>query len=314
LFGPSSVSGSNKITAYALSLSTNNVFVGGTTNVSMPTAGTPFSSSLSGSGDGWVASFTKDLNTLNYASYLGGTGNESRGVTSLRALSDNSYIIGMTVPSALPSNYISSGVVQSSFVGSSDIYIAKFTSNNTLSWGTYIGGSSATLTFNDLEVLSDNSVVFCGYGTGSITKTNAISTGSTSSDEDGVIGRINSTATSYLFFDKIGGSGNDRINDVEVVGDTLYFTGSASSGFPVSGSGVYSSTNAGGTDVLVGKCYKGGGTGGYKATFYGTSGTDLGNGIRLVSQNTNTGTSTFLMVFGTVGASGLPTQNINSIL
>ncbi len=51
----------------------------------------------------------------------------------------------------------------------------------------------------------------------------------------------------------------------------------------------------------------------YKATFYGTTSADLGNGIKQVTPTTCTGneSTTFLLVFGTVGGTGLPTVNIN---
>jgi len=52
------------------------------------------------------------------------------------------------------------------------------------------------------------------------------------------------------------------------------------------------------------------GSTGYKATFYGTSGNDLGNCIKLITQTSCTGSQsqTFLMVFGTVGATGMPVK------
>ena len=322
LFGPASVVSGNKVEAFALSLSPNKVFVGGYTNLAVPMAGSSFDNSLGGTADGYVAVFSKDLGTLSYSTYLGGTGNENRGVTSIRSIDDNTFVVGMTAAAALPTsspNYISSGVVQSTFSGTSDFYIAKFSSLNTLTWGTYVGTSSDA-TFNDLEVLNDNTIAFCGYATGTLTasEVNSITTGSTGTDEDGVIGVLNSTATSYNFLDKVGASSgtnkNDRINDVEIVGDTLYFTGSGGNNFPVSGSGVYHSAYYGGaSDVIVGKCYRGGGSGSYKATFYGTSGDDLGNGIRLVSSiSCSTDPVTYLMVFGTVNGASLPTVNINN--
>lgn len=53
------------------------------------------------------------------------------------------------------------------------------------------------------------------------------------------------------------------------------------------------------------------GTTGYIATFYGTSSNDLGNGIKQVTQSDCGGdsTTTFLLIWGTVGGTGLPTIN-----
>ncbi|WP_421797554.1 beta strand repeat-containing protein [Haliscomenobacter sp.] len=314
LYGPSTISGTNRVIAQALSLSSGRVFIGGATTVDIPTTGSPFDNARSGT-DGFVAVFSRDLGTLHYATYLGGTGDENVGVTSIRALSDNSFVVGLTAAAALPGTYISAGVAQTTFGGGSDMYIAKFSSNNTLTWGTYVGGSG-TEVFNDLEVFANGRVTFAGSTTGTITQVNSAAGNSTGSDSDGVLGVLNSTATSFNYLDKIGGTGDDRINDVEIVGEVLYWTGSATTvsgtanDFPT-GVGVYDATDNGGIDVVVGKV-NAGGSSGYAATFYGTSATDIGSGIRLVSQTDCEGNeSVLLMVFGVVAGSGLPTQNIN---
>ncbi|MBS1657825.1 MAG: SprB repeat-containing protein, partial [Bacteroidetes bacterium] len=322
LYGPSDIgtTSTNEVSAYALALSPNRVFIGGYVNgVNIPTAGTPFDNARTGNSDGFVAVLSRDLGTLNYATYLGSSGDETRGVTSIRTIDDNTFIVGLTAAAALSTsspNYIS-GAAQSSFGGGSDMYIAKFTSLNTLAWGTYAGGTGTDV-FNDLHILPNGNVAFCGYTSGSFPETN--SAAASGSLEDGVIGVLNNTGSSFIYKDQIGGSNNDRINAIEYVNDTLYWTGLAGSGFPASASGVYdNSYNGGNSDAVVGKVRAAGGTGsnntgGYAATFYGTSGNDLGNGIKLVTQSSCDGstTTTFLLVFGTVGGSGLPTLNINS--
>ena len=311
LYGPSAPGTSDEIFAEGLSLSSNSVFISGVTNVNIPLAGTSFDNTRN-SGDGFVAVFSRDLGTLTYATYLGSTANEDIGATSIRAASDDSYYVGMTVGAALPANYISAGAADGTYAGGNEIYIAKFTSFNTLSFGTYVGGSNNNV-FNDLEFFGDGRVAFAGYATGTMTEVNgAASSSNSTSTTDGVLGVLNNTGTAFNYLDKIGGSGNDRINDVEIVGNTLFWTGSASSGFPVSASGVYDITHNGSTDVVVGKVDQAGGAGTYGATFYGTASADIGNGIRLVTQTDCEGNETvFLLVFGTVGGAGLPVLNIN---
>lgn len=312
LYGPASAASSDNIAAQALSLSDTKVFIGGVTNNSIPMAGTPFDNALN-AGDGYVAVFSRDLGTLTYATYLGGTGAEALGVTSIRALSDNSFVVGMTVNAALPASYISAGAASGTFGGgTTDMYIAKFTNYNTLSWGTYVGGSGNDA-FNDLEIFGDGRVVFAGNGTSTLTEVNNAANRSTGTDLDGILGILNSTGTAFTYLDEIGGTGADRINDVEIVGTTLFWTGSAATGFPVSASGVYDNIYNGGTsDCIVGKVGDTGGSGTYAATYYGTASTDLGNGIRLVTETDCEGNQTvFLLVFGTVGGAGLPTVNIN---
>ncbi|MBK7939871.1 MAG: hypothetical protein IPJ82_23550 [Lewinellaceae bacterium] len=90
LYGPGSVSGTESAVAYALSLSTDRVFIGGySTDINLPMTGSPFDGTRN-SGDGFVAVFSRDLGTLHYATYLGGTGTDEFGVTSIRALSNTS--------------------------------------------------------------------------------------------------------------------------------------------------------------------------------------------------------------------------------
>jgi|GEM_PF-3961311 len=310
LYGPAAAVTPNKIVAQAISLSPNNVFIGGITNVAIPLVGIAFDSTLNAD-DGFVAVFSRDLGTLKYATYLGGNAIENLGVTCVRALSDSSYVVGETVNGVLPLSYISPNAADTTF-GATEMYIAKFESLKTLSWGTYVGGVSNEV-FNDLEVLDDGRVAFAGFGTGTIDEVNSAAGSSSSADIDGILGVLNNNGTSFNYLDKIGGPSTDRIFDVEVVGDTLYWTGSVSSGFPVSASGVYDSSQNGSTDVVVGKVSDSGGSASYKATYYGAPSADLGNGIRLVTEtDCNGNQSVFLLVFGTVSGAGLPTLNLNN--
>ncbi len=313
LYGPSAVTGTNTVVAYGLSLSPTKVMIGGRTTVSgLPMVGSSFDNTFDNN-DGFVAVFSRNLGSLLYSTYLGGTGTEDLGVTSIRAIDDNTFVCGMTAEASLPANYISSGAAQTVFGGGSDIYIAKFSGLNTLAWGTYIGGSSAEV-FNDLELYPDGRVVFGGSGTGSLTEINSGASRSTGTDYDGIIGVLNNTGTALNYLDEIGGPGDDKINDVELNGGgVFYWTGSSSDGFPTT-AGAYDQTHNGGLDVIAGTAGDNGGSADYKATFFGGGGDDLGSGIQKVSQTKCDGTEvTFLLIFGTTAqnAVGIPTVNIN---
>ncbi len=219
LYGPSSLTNSEQTVAYGLSLSPNRVFIAGRTNIDIPTTGSPFDSTRDGN-DGFVAVFSRDLGTLHYATYLGSSGDDFfQGATSIRALSDTSYVVGMTVGDALPAgpaapDYITTGA-DLTFGGggagsTSDMYIAKFSSLNTLDWGTYVGGFGSDV-FNDLEVFPDGRVAFAGYGSSSVTEVN--SAAASGSSDDGILGVLNSSGTAFNYLDRIGGSGVDRIYD-----------------------------------------------------------------------------------------------------
>lgn len=201
------------------------------------------------------------------------------------------------------------------------MYIAKFTTNNVLSWGSYVGSTNDEV-FNDLEVFADGRVAFAGYGNGPLTEVAPAAGNSTSTNNtDGIIGVLNPTGTAFNYLDKIGSTGNntanDRINDVTLVGETLYFTGSASAGssaanaFPTT-AGVYDGSHNGNLDAVVGKVSSSGGAASYAATFYGTGNDDIGSGLKLVTQTKCDGTvSSFLLVFGSTSGS-VPAQNIGT--
>jgi len=317
LFGPNAVVTGNNVVAYALSLSANRVYIGGRTNIAIPTPGSPFDGSINsgtaGNGDGFVAVFSKDLGTLHYATYLGSDNNETRGVTSIRALSDNSFVAGITTSGALPAGYISAGAAQTGYGGSDDFYIAKFSNYNTLTWGTYLGGASADV-FNDLEVFADGRVAFAGFGASTLTEVNGASAATRSTNtnnNDGFLGILNSTGTAFNYLEEVGGSGDDRLYDVAIFGNSLYWTGAGATGFPTT-PGVYDTGYNGGlSDVVVGSVSTTGTN--YIATFYGTAGDDIGSAVKLVySVDCQNVISSFFLVFGTTGGDGLPVSNIPS--
>lgn len=159
-----------------------------------------------------------------------------------------------------------------------------------------------------MEVTPAGKIIFAGWGNVNVTEVNG---GNTARDggnnNDGLIGQLSGDGITMEYFDEIGGSGNDRIFDIEVYADTLYFTGSVGTGFPTGTGNRYDASYNGGQDAIIGKIATNGN--GYKATFYGGTNPELGNGIKQVTTTTCTGaSSTFLLVWGTVTGSGLPVK------
>ena len=231
------------------------------------------------------------------------------GATSIRALSDDSYVVGMTVLLHCLVAHISTSPTPAdgTYAGNSEMYIAKFTTYNTRRWGTYIGGNTDDQ-FNDLEVLSDGRVAFAGFTT-SPDISEVGSAAGKGSGVDALIGVLSPSGHSFRYLDQIGGNGTDKIHDIEVNGSSFYFTGETSnSNFPTGGTASLCLQN--GTDIVVGKVDTVGTTG-YKATFFGTTGADIGSCIKAVSTTNCAGqVSTFLLAWGTVAASGMPVVNI----
>ena len=166
LFGPATIATGQHVRIHALSVTPNRVFVGGNCDVAIPLAGASFDATRNNT-DGWVAQFSKDLGTLYYSTYLGGTGNETDGVISLKALSDETFIYAMTAAADLlhaGPTYFGAAAYDTTFNGGSDMYIGKFAGAtvNKLTWGTYIGGAQNE-TINDIAIAPDGRVAFAGW-------------------------------------------------------------------------------------------------------------------------------------------------------
>jgi hypothetical protein len=294
---------------YGLGLSPDNsvLYACGTTAGDVPVTGTlatAFDNSRT-SNDGWVAVFNaSSMNTLQYATYLGGAGTGTgEEMVTIRGLSNNSFVVGGTVTAALPTsgpNYISSAY-DASYSNGEEMYIAKFTSFNTLAFGTYVGGNGDDQ-LNDLTVFSDGAFAFTG-STASSTATfpgliNAASSG-VDGDLDGVIGVIPANGGTFSMLSRIGGTNDDEFYGISIGAfDTLFVTGFVGSGFPLgvgaSATTRFDITHNGGQDGFIGKLPRTGKPGAadpWAATFFGGSGNDRGNTLRNY-------TPYALMVFG----------------
>ncbi|MBK9271542.1 MAG: T9SS type A sorting domain-containing protein [Saprospiraceae bacterium] len=317
LFGPNNISTNQDNRIHSLSLSPTRVFVGGLTNaMDIPTTAGAFDVTRSGN-DCFAAVFSKNLDNLIYGTYLGSSGNDINGVTSIKALSDTSFICGFTVVADLPAAYDGGPGWDLTYTGGQDFFMMKFSPLNTMNWGTYLGGTGNDV-FNDLAVFPDGRVAFTGWGTSTLSEVNgAATTRSTGGNNDGFLGILSANGTSMLFLDEMGGANNDRLFDVEVYDDYLYYVGAVGSGFPVSASGVYDATyNGGTTDALIGR-YRIDGTQ-YRSTFFGSTNpnnsiVELANALKQVTPVSCPGDTvqTFLLVWGTINGSGMPVKNLN---
>ena len=129
--------------ATAITVDANkNVYVTGwtTSTANIATSGA-YQTTISGSayyGDAFVAKFSPKGDSLLWGTYYGGTnGASSAGIAT--DANSNVYITGNTSSS---DGIATSGAYKTSITGSGNIYIAKFASTGSLSWGTYYGGGN----------------------------------------------------------------------------------------------------------------------------------------------------------------------------
>jgi len=206
-----------------------------------------------GGSDVFLAKFNS-AGAISWATYYGGSSNyikQANGV-STDALG-NIYIVGSTDDTSGIATY---GSYQTSYGGGSDVFLAKFSSSGSLSWGTYYGGSSFDYGSGISADASDNI-----YITGSTQSLTGIATSGTYQTSyggyggygDAFLAKFNSEgviswATYY------GGSGGDVSRGVitDAFGD-IYITGWTNSSSNIATSGGYQTFFSGGADAFLAK-------------------------------------------------------------
>lgn len=305
--------GAGNDVAIGLSVYQTSIFiVGYTTSTNFPVTTTSsastlaFKSSFGGNVDAFVAVFNDSLNSLQYASYLGGSGNDQS--YTIRAKGLTSFTISMQLTSALSIDYLS-GAGDNTFGGSTESWIGSFTNFNQLEFGTYIGGADNDWV-NDFQLLSDNSIVFVGY-TRLITEVNGTLSHTDNTKFDALFGKIvvsNTGQSSFELLEKFGGSGNDQAWGIYTLGDSVsVIVGqTSSSNFPLGTGTVFQNSNAGSNDGFVAR-FSNNGSINYKASYIGGSGSDIMVSIRPIFIQGQV----LLMSFGTTQSTNLPVLNFN---
>ncbi len=268
-----------------------------------------FDSVYHGNIDGFIAIMNLDLDSLKYCSYLGGDGKDK--ALTVRAITDSSFYVSLSTTDTLPviaPNYVVN-FADDVLDGNSEAWIGKFTSFNSLNFGTYVGGDNDDL-INDFQVLSTGDIVFTG-NTKNITEVNA-SIPNNASGQEALFGRINVPVSGPVVFDiidKIGGSNNDYGWGIYSLGDSVSIVvgQTNSSNFPLGTGPVFQNTRSGSYDGFIAKIYNDGSPG-YKATFTGGSDDEILVSVRPVTVNNQVA----LLSFGTTASNDLVTRNFNS--
>jgi len=276
--------GTNEDVGIGIAVNQNFIFVcGRTSSYDFPVTKSAngdiqaFDTIYHGMDDGFVAVFNFSLDDLVYCSFLGGPGND-RSLT-IRALSDNSYYVSLSSSDTLSDNSDLDYLVASAdkeFGGGSDGWMGKFTSMNTLRFGTYIGGNNNDLV-NDFRVLSTGDVVFVGNTLGITEKNASVPNGP--SGREVLFGKIHVPATGAVTFDiieKIGGGGEEYGWGIYNLGDSVsVLVGQTNStNFPLGGAFAFQPVNRGAIDGFIARINNDG-SGGYQASFVGGSDDDL---------------------------------------
>ena len=254
--------------------------LGFTSSVDFPTTSGAFNETINGIGsdDVFVVKLSPDGSTLEYSTFIGGSGDDYAENLALDS-SGNIFITGYTPSSDFPTTV---GVINNTYNGGSyDIFVCKLNNlGSALIYSTLLGGLLIDRG-HSIAIDSSGNAYITGVTSSSTnfpTTTGAINTTFNGGTYDAFVSKINADGTVLVYSTLIGGSDSDSVYDIAVdESGCAYITGYGSSNFPTT-TGVINSTDNGGYDVFVCKIGAGGTTLEY-STFLGGSGSDTGQGI-----------------------------------
>ena len=248
--------GSGDDRAFGLAIDTNgNPFLTGwTSSVNFPLV-VPLQAKLGGTRDAFVAKLNAAGNTLLFSTYLGGSSVDAGYGIAIN--SANEVVIGGDTSSTDLAT--TAGVVQRTFGGGQDVFVAKLTASNSLLFLTYLGGSGMDHC-NSIATISAGGIVIGGYTRSSNFPTSGrfkpIFQTKLLGSQDAFVTKLNVSGTNYIFSTYLGGTvglmnGSEQVNGVAMDSQTIVVAGvTGSPDFPVT-VGAFQSQFAGETDGFV---------------------------------------------------------------
>lgn len=250
-----------------------NFYVAGiTSSPDFPIVGPNANSTYQGT-DGFVTKFNPD-GLIIYSTYIGGS--DSDYVNSIAVdLSYNIYISGETRSPDFPTIGVNSN---STYGGNTDAYVSKFTSDGTLVFSTYLGGSDSDYSYN-LGIDALGNIYVAGDTTSLNFPTTGASANSTygGASSDCFVSKF-SSGGELIYSTFLGGDNYEVNSDLYVDNDgNLYVVGETGSlDFPIEGTNA-NATYGGGTDGYITKINSSGSM--VFSTYLGTEGGDAIYGI-----------------------------------
>jgi uncharacterized protein (TIGR03437 family) len=217
--------------------------------------------------------------SLEYGTFFGGSGTDTANALTVDN-QGNAYITGSTTSPNLPAE---SSSFQAGLAGQTNAFVAKINATGTaLVYATYLGGSGSD-EGNGIAVDSNGNVYICGETDSPNFPISRAITGAPSSSynggSDAFITALNTTGSSLIYSEYLGGSGDD-VGTAIALGPNqeAYITGfTDSTDFPVLSAAQ--SAIGGGTDAFLAEFLSDGTL--LFSTYYGGSGDDYGFAVTL---------------------------------
>ena len=243
--------------------------------------------------EAYVVVLSSNGKSVVFSSYISSSGFDAgRGIDF--DSSGNLFVTGQIGPSTKGT----ADVIQPTFAGGADAFIAKFTSSGTLTTFTYLGGSLFERA-NDLAIDNENNVILTGYSQSADYPTSNAFQNFTIGSYEVVISKLSNDLEELIFSTYLGGSSSDFGYGVTTDSENnVYVTGDVSStDLPA----YYNFCNSRGkSDVLLAKFQSNGDL--LFSAAIGGSELDIGVEIAVCDSN-----STAIVGFTT--SSNLPTKN-----
>ncbi|OHB71796.1 MAG: hypothetical protein A2W23_00015 [Planctomycetes bacterium RBG_16_43_13] len=231
--------------------SSGNMYVSGTTSsTDFPTA-SPLQGSNAGGNDIFVAKINASGSALLYATYIGGSLNDSGCGNIAIDSSGNAYITGYTYSADFPTV----SPIQGSLAGDRDAFVAKIdASGSALIYSTYLGGSGYDYPCGwEIALDSSGNAYISGETTSTNFPTVSPIQGSNAGGYDAFAAKINASGSALVYSTYLGGSGTDAAWAITVDSSgNAYISGyTNSTNFPTAS--PIQGSNAGGYDAFVAK-------------------------------------------------------------
>ena len=243
---------------------------------------------------------------LSYATYLGGTGNDSARGVAVDG-SGNAYVTGDATSTDFPT--LGNPILQSTRKGSTDVFVAKLNAAGTaLMYSTYLGGTSSQ-SGRGIAVDGNGAAYVVGYtrSTDFPHTPGAFQTGGPAPSGSYVVGfasKLDPTG-STLSYSTFIGSGYTSLTYANAVAvDTAgsaYVAGQTDDTALPTSATAFQRRLKGSSNAFVIKL-NAAGTGGFYGTYVGGSQNDFANGIAVDSSGN-------AIIAGITGSSDFPTQN-----
>jgi gliding motility-associated-like protein len=222
------------------------VFGGGATSPSFPVTPGCYDNSFNGIYDGVVSKMNHNLSSLIYSTFIGGSGSDNIYNSIVVDQNDCAWVTGAAT-NGFPTTPLSIGTNFQG--GTSDVFIAQFSSNgNTLLYSAILGGSGLDEGYN-IDLMPNGNMLFTGLTTPGYPTTTCTFDDSHNGQADIFVSVFSTNTMALEMSTFIGGPGNERGIGVAFQNGNIYVMGhSDANGLPIS-TGAFQSTNSGARDI-----------------------------------------------------------------